>query len=206
MFEILWNIILGIVGGIISSVIVSRVFFLHGDNQKQLEQLSTNVNKISFIHGELTAFMKLVETIHDDDVEMRNRVEPYNNASDDEILASQKMMDDLQLGLLETLKEDVDKINIDLENLFLVDIEAQEIVRRCIEFVHDVRGMKHLSFATFDELGELRNKINEMFEGYVSQNKKRLTKQILKDPVMITLYIIVFALVIGAVVTRIFGI
>jgi len=43
----LWNVILGIIGGIISSVIVSRVFFLHEDNQKQLEHLSANVNKKS---------------------------------------------------------------------------------------------------------------------------------------------------------------
>ena len=206
MFDMLWNVILGIIGGIISSVIVSRVFFLHGDNQKQLDHLSANVNKISFIHGELTAFMKMVETIHDDDVEMRNRETPYDNASDDEIRASQKMMDDYQQGLLETLKEDLDKINIELENLFLVDIEAQGIVQHCIEFVHNIRCMNHLSFAAFDELGELRKKINEMFREYVSANKRRLIKQILKDPVMIALCVVVLVIVIGAVVAKTFGI
>lgn len=206
MFDILWNVILGIVGGIISSVIVSRVFFIHGDNQKQLEHLSTNVNKISFIHGELTAFMKLVESIHDDDVEMRNREVPYDNASDDEILASQKTMDDYQQRLLETLKEDVDKINIELENLFLVDIEAQEVVQHCIRFVHEIRGMNYLSFAAFDELGKQRNKINEMFREYVSNNKKRLLKQIVKDPVMVALCVIVLGIILGAVVAKAFGI
>lgn len=47
IFDILWNIILGVTGGIISSVIVSRVFLIQGDNQKQLELLETNINKIS---------------------------------------------------------------------------------------------------------------------------------------------------------------
>lgn len=206
MFEMLCNIILGIVGGIISSVIVSRVFLLHGDNQKQLERLSTNVNKVSFLHGELTAFMKVVETIHDDDIDLRNSVSPYDDATVDEILSSQKAMDDYQRGLLETLKEDVDKINIELENLFLVDTEAQDIVQCCVEFVHDIRNMNHLTFAMFDKLGELREKINEMFRDYVSANKKRLIKQILKDPVMITLCVVVLVIVIGAVVAKTFGI
>ena len=206
MFDILCNIILGIVGGIISSVIVSRVFLLHGDNQKQLERLSTNVNKISFLHGELTAFMKVVETIHDDDVDLRNRVSPYDDATVDEILSSQKAMDDYQQGLLETLKEDVDKINIELENLFLVDTEAHDIVQCCIEFVHDIRGMNHLTFAAFDKLGELREKINEMFREYVSANKKRLMKQILTDPVMIVLCIVVLVIVIGAIIAKNIGI
>ena len=206
MFDLLWNIILGIFGGIISSVIVSRVFFIHGDNQKQIEHLSTNVNKISFIHGELTAFMKLAESIHDDDVEMRNREAPYDNVSDDEILASQKTMDDYQQGLLETLKEDIDKINIELENLFCVDIEAQEVVQQCIIFVHKIRGMNYLSFAAFDELGKQRDTINEKFMEYVSNNKKRLLKQIVTDQVMITLCVIVFAIILGAVVAKIFGI
>ena len=89
IFDILWNVILGIVGGIISSVIVSRVFFLHGDNQKQLDHLSTNVCKINYLLGKLTAFMELAEAIHDDDIEMRNRVGLYEETTDDEILASQ---------------------------------------------------------------------------------------------------------------------
>ena len=206
MFEILFNIILGVVGGIISSVVVSRVFLLHGDNQKQMERLSINVNKISFLHGELTAFMKVVEAIHDNDTDMRNRVAPYDDASDDEILSSQKAMDDYQQGLLEMLKEDVDKINVELESLFLVDIEAQEIVQRCIEFVHDIRSMSYLSFAAFDELGEVHNIINERFLEYISKNKKHLVAQILKDPVIITSYVIVSVIVIGAIVAKVFGI
>ena len=58
----------------------------------------------------------------------------------------------------------------------------------------------------FDKLGELREKINEMFRDYVSANKKRLIKQILKDPVMITLCVVVLVIVIGAVVAKTFGI
>ena len=150
--------------------------------------------------------MKLAETIHDDDIELRNRIEPYVDASDAEIIASQKKMDDYQQWLLETLKEDVDKINIELDNLFLVDIEAQKIVQRCIEFVHDVRSMNYLSFAAFNSLGELRDKINTIFKEYVSQNKKRLTRKILKDPVMITLHFVILVIVIGAIVSKVCGI
>ena len=37
MFDVLWTILLGIVGGVISSVIVSRVFMIQGEYQQQVK-------------------------------------------------------------------------------------------------------------------------------------------------------------------------
>ena len=119
IFDILWNIILGVTGGIISSVIVSRVFLIQGDNQKQLELLETNINKISYIHGELSVIKKVAEIIHDQEIDMRNRAEPYAGASDAEILSSQRIMDDLQSEILGVLKKDIDKTNVELDHISL---------------------------------------------------------------------------------------
>ena len=71
--SVLWDISLGIISGVISSVIVSKVFLIYGDNQKQLEILETNINKIDFIHGELSAMKKVTEVFHDQEIDMRGQ-------------------------------------------------------------------------------------------------------------------------------------
>lgn len=151
IFDILWNIILGVTGGIISSVIVSRVFLIQGDNQKQLELLETNINKISYIHGELSVIKKVAEIIHDQEIDMRNRVEPYEGASDAEILSSQRIMDDLQSEILGVLKKDIDKTNVELDHIFLVNQEAIVVIKSCLDYVQKIQAMKNCSFAVFDE-------------------------------------------------------
>lgn len=206
IFDILWNIILGVTGGIISSVIVSRVFLIQGDNQKQLELLETNINKISYIHGELSVIKKVAEIIHDQEIDMRNRVEPYEGASDAEILSSQRIMDDLQSEILGVLKKDIDKTNVELDHIFLVNQEAMVVIKSCLDYVQKIQAMKNCSFAVFDELDKLWNNANKQFENYAISNKKRLLKQIATDRIMLVLYIIVFLIVIGAVAAKYLGI
>lgn len=206
IFDILWNIILGVTGGIISSVIVSRVFLIQGDNQKQLELLETNINKISYIHGELSVIKKVAEIIHDQEIDMRNRAEPYAGASDAEILSSQRMMDDLQSEILGVLKKDIDKTNVELDHIFLVNQEAMVVIKSCLDYVQKIQAMKNCSFAVFDELDKLWNNANKQFENYAISNKKRLLKQIATDRIMLVLYIIVFLIVIGAVAAKYLGI
>lgn len=36
IFNVLWTILLGVIGGIVSSLIVSRVFVIQGEYQQQL--------------------------------------------------------------------------------------------------------------------------------------------------------------------------
>ena len=194
IFDILWNIMLGVTGGIISSVIVSRVFLIQGDNQKQLELLETNINKISYIHGELSVIKKVAEIIHDQEIDMRNRAEPYAGASDAEILSSQRMMDDLQSEIL------------GLDHIFLVNQEAMVVIKSCLDYVQKIQAMKNCSFAVFDELDKLWNNANKQFENYAISNKKRLLRQIATDRIMLVLYIIVFLIVIGAVAAKYLGI
>ena len=206
VFEVFWNIILGVVGSIISSVIVSRVFLLQGDNQKQLEILEANVNKISYIHGELSVLRKVVEIIHDQDVNLRQRIAPYEEATDEDILDSQKTMDKVQCEILEMMKKDVDKTNVELGNLFLVNAEAMEVIRCCLEYVRKIQAMKNCSFASFDKLDVLYKNAKQQYETYAVSNRKRLIKQVISDPVMIVLYVIVLLIIVGAIISKIYGI
>lgn len=202
----LWNIFIGIFSGVISSIIVSKVFLIYGDNQKQLEILETNINKIDFIHGELSAMKKVTEVFHDQEIDMRSRANPYEGASDEEIITSQEMTDDLQKRILVMLKKDIDKINVELNHIFCVNQEAMVVIKSYSDYIRRIKKMKACTFSAYNEIDELWNRADKQFEKYARSNKKRLIKQILTDRFLIILCIIVLLIIVTTVITQILGI
>ena len=202
----LWNIFIGIFSGVISSIIVSKVFLIYGDNQKQLEILETNINKIDFIHGELSAMKKVTEVFHDQEIDMRSRANPYEGASDEEILSSQEMTDDLQKRILVMLKKDIDKINVELNHIFCVNQEAMVVIKSYSDYIRRIKKMKACTFSAYNEIDELWNRADKQFEKYARSNKKRLIKQIMTDPFLIVLCIFVLLIIVITVITQILGI
>lgn len=202
----LWNIFIGIFSGVISSIIVSKVFLIYGDNQKQLEILETNINKIDFIHGELSAIKKVTEVFHDQEIDMRSRANPYEGASDEEIITSQEMTDDLQKRILVMLKKDIDKINVELNHIFCVNQEAMVVIKSYSDYIRRIKKMKTCTFSAYNEIDELWNRADKQFEKYARSNKKRLIKQILTDRFLIILCIIVLLIIVTTVITQILGI
>lgn len=202
----LWNIFIGIFSGVISSIIVSKVFLIYGDNQKQLEILETNINKIDFIHGELSAMKKVTEVFHDQEIDMRSRANPYEGASDEEIITSQEMTDDLQKRILVMLKKDIDKINVELNHIFCVNQEAMVVIKSYSDYIRRIKKMKACTFSAYNEIDELWNRADKQFEKYARSNKKRLIKQILTDRFLIILCIVVLLIIVTTVITQILGI
>ena len=202
----LWNIFIGIFSGVISSIIVSKVFLIYGDNQKQLEILETNINKIDFIHGELSAMKKVTEVFHDQEIDMRSRANPYEGASDEEIITSQEMTDDLQKRILVMLKKDIDKIKVELNHIFCVNQEAMVVIKSYSDYIRRIKKMKACTFSAYNEIDELWNRADKQFEKYARSNKKRLIKQILTDRFLIILCIVVLLIIVTTVITQILGI
>ena len=202
----LWNIFIGIFSGVISSIIVSKVFLIYGDNQKQLEILETNINKIDFIHGELSIMKKVTEGFHDQEIDMRSRANPYEGASDEEIITSQEMTDDLQKRILVMLKKDIDKINVELNHIFCVNQEAMVVIKSYSDYIRRIKKMKACTFSAYNEIDELWNRADKQFEKYARSNKKRLIKQILTDRFLIILCIVVLLIIVTTVITQILGI
>lgn len=202
----LWNIFIGIFSGVISSVIVSKVFLIYGDNQKQLEILETNINKIDFIHGELSAMKKVTEVFHDQEIDMRSRANLYEGASDEEIISSQEMTDDFQKRILVMLKKDIDKINVELNHIFCVNQEAMVVIKSYSDYIRRIKKMKACTFSAYNEIDELWNRADKQFEKYARSNKKRLIKQILTDRFLIILCIIILLIIVTAAITQILGI
>lgn len=70
IFNTLWTIILGICGGIISSIIVSRVFMIQTDFQNQLQVVEQAIRRLSLISGYISAVKAVFEVSYDEDIKM----------------------------------------------------------------------------------------------------------------------------------------
>lgn len=55
VFNVMWTILLGVLGGIISSLIVSRVFFIQDEYQEQIKFVGRIIRKLGYIMGFLSA-------------------------------------------------------------------------------------------------------------------------------------------------------
>lgn len=49
VFNIFWTILLGVIGGIVSSLIVSRVFLIQGEYQQQLTFVAHIFRRLNYI-------------------------------------------------------------------------------------------------------------------------------------------------------------
>lgn len=80
-----------------------------------------------------------------------------------------------------------------------------KVIRCCLEYVRKIQSMQNCSFSSFDKLDVLYKNAKQQYETYVASNRKRLIKQIISDPVMIVLYVIVLLIIVGAIISKIYG-
>jgi len=84
IFEMLWNLILGISGGIISSIIVSRIFLIQGDFQNQLNSFELLLRKLGYTSGMLFGIRTVQEFSYDSDIEIHKEMEKEGLSTEDE--------------------------------------------------------------------------------------------------------------------------
>ena len=61
VFQLFWNLILGISGGIISGIIVSRIFLIQGDFQNQINSFDLLLRKLGYTSGMLLGIRTVQE-------------------------------------------------------------------------------------------------------------------------------------------------
>ena len=75
VFQLFWNLILGISGGIISGIIVSRIFLIQGDFQNQINSFDLLLRKLGYTSGMLFGIRTVQEFSYDSDIKMHNENE-----------------------------------------------------------------------------------------------------------------------------------
>lgn len=209
IFNMLLTIFLGIVGGIISSMIVSRVFLILSSYQEKYKTVETLMQHVNYISGFLMAIKTVLQISYDQDREIEKEKEKFGYKTDMEYYAAHKdkdwiSKDDLLNNFFNTVQV---KSNILSNNLLTVTTDAynREIMHTINEFVSLVSLMKEFSFSKLNEIEIKSDEISNLYIAYKNSYNKNVLKKIFKDKMIILLIAIIILIIILMIVCSIFG-
>ena len=200
MFDVLWTILLGIIGGVISSVIVSRVFMIQGEYQQQIKFVENIIRKLGIISGYLMACRGVFECSYDQDVLIENEMKEKGYKDEMEYYSAHKDKDWISVkDLLKTLKNEVSKTvestKKEIRNSDIQDKELSVLLREINEYLYDISSAKEFNFSTINQFEKSEKEILNMFDNCKRISGKQLIKLVLKDKLMFALYVLVGLLI-----------
>lgn len=201
MFEVLWTILLGIIGGIISSIIVSRVFMIQGEYRQQIKAVENIIGKLGLIAGYLEACRAVFELSYDENLRKKKEMQEKGYKSEMEYYYAHKDKD--WISVSETLKvfkshllKSVEMIREEILDLNIEEKDLAKLIGNIMNYTNDISPAKELDFSTINQLKKKQNEILNEFESCKQFSGKQLFRLILKDKVMIILYILVGIIVV----------
>lgn len=210
-FEVLFNLLVGVLGGIISSVIVSRVFLIQEEYQQQLRFVEQIIRKLGMLFGYFQAVKAVFEVDYDGELKMQQEMRQKGYKTEEEYYAANKDKDWIsKSALLNTFLVEMKKIiksaKEEIYNARIDDKQLTEILTLIIEHLSEINKIKEFSFSQLHELEKKQEEITNRYEEYQRVSGKQLIKLILKDKTMIVLYVLVAIIIVGAIVTHHLGI
>jgi len=193
MFNVLWTILLGIIGGVISSVIVSRVFMIQGEYQQQVKFVERIIKKLGVISGYLNACRAVFEASYDQDIRIENEMKEKGYKCEMEYYVANKDKDWISTrGILKTFKSHLlENAKAAIEEILNSDVTDEKLNGVLVDingYLHTIESVKELNFSIINGLKEEEKEILEKFETYKSVSGEQLIKLVLKDKIMIVLY------------------
>lgn len=192
MHSFLVNLLIGIIGGIYSSVIVSRVFLL----REELEEQLSNLRKKTYYFGTLAAFFDVTEMIlklqSDTSEEINEEIkqDPEYLKTHDIIHAS----DVIRTMKYEMLDKTVEKICQEDNPLILKRKQFIELRNETEKIVRKYKDIKQFKFKIVDESKKEIKELEQKYEVCLSKRNKYLFARIFKDKVMIVLCVLLIVL------------
>lgn len=210
MFNVLWTILLGIIGGIISSVIVSRVFMIQDEHRQQLKFVEGIMRKLGMIKGYLAACKVVFEVSYDEDIRIENEMKEKGYKSEMEYYSAHRekrwiSTDDLLGKFKSEILRIVDTLKTDVFNSNVEDKDLSDLMHLVMEYLHDISAIKELNFLSINQFEESEKKIINLFDDYKRISGKRFVKLVLEDKIMISLYILLGIIIISTCLTYFFG-
>lgn len=211
MFNVLWNILLGIVGGIISSVIVSRVFFIQGEYQQQTKFVDGIIRKLAMIRAYLSVCKSVFEVSYDEDIRIEEEMKDKGYRCEMEYYAAHKdknwiSVKDLLDKFKSTLLKVVETAEDEIENSNVTDKYLAEILCDISNYLHDISSTKELNFSALNRFEKSERLIFEKYDKSKRISGKQLLKLVVKDKVMIVLYILLCLIIAATVFSFALGI
>ena len=211
IFEVLFNFLVGIFGGIISGVIVSRVFFIQGEFQQQLRFVEQIVHKLGMLSGYFQVVKVVFEVDYDGELKMKQEMQQKGYKTEEEYYAANKEKDWIsKSALLNTFLGEIKKIikeaKEEICNKRIDDKQLTEILAITVEYLSEIDKIKEFSFSQIHEFEKKKDEIVNQYKTYRKVSGKQLTKLILKDKTMIVLYVLVVIIIVCTIVTHCMGI
>lgn len=172
IYSILLNLVIGIIGGIFSSIIVSRIFFITSDYKEQLARVQTRVEIMFNLSGSFFAGQILLSKGY-------SLNDGYKEKFENTLHDIQKNFDSM---IFDDLEPELNQIAIDLD-----------------DFVQAIRTDK-LNQEYIDQLDELLPIEADKFFTYRKKYKKILRKLILKDNILRILSVIFIITIVSTVI------
>lgn len=210
MFDVLWTILLGIIGGIISSVIVSRVFMIQGEYQQQVRFVESIVRKLGIISGYLLSCRVVFECSYDEDIRFENEKKEKGYKDEMEYYAAHKdkrwisVTDILNKFKSEALKNTND-VKEEILNSNIQDEELNLLLKDTNEHLHKISSAKEFNFSTINQFEGEAKEIFDRFDNCKRISNKKLIRLVLKDKLMIALYIFIALLILATYLAFTFG-
>ena len=192
MHSFLVNLLIGIIGGIYSSIIVSRVFLLREELEEQLNIL----RKKTYYFGTLTAFFDVTEMIlklqsdTSDEINEEIKQDPEYLKTHDIIRAS----DVIRTMKFEMLDKTVERICREDNPLVLKQKQFIELRNETEKIVRKYKDIKQFKFKTVDDSKKEIKELEQKYEVCLSKRNKYLFAKIFKDKVMIVLCVLLIVL------------
>lgn len=192
MHALLINLLIGIIGGIYSSVIVSRVLLIREKLEEQLEILKEK----SYYFGTLMAFFDVVETILKLQNDTSNEIEEeikknpaylktHNIISANDLIMSLKK---------ELLDNTIDVICHKEKTLVLKEKAFIELLRETEETIMNIKEINPYKFHEIDDSKKQIMELEEKYRACVKKKGRYLLGLIAKDKFIIVLIVLLIIL------------
>lgn len=163
-FEVVFNLLVGILGGVISSVIVSRVFLIQGEYQQELRFVEHIIRKLGMLSGYFQAVVAVFEVDYDGELKMQQEMRQKGYKSEREYYAANKdknwiSKSDLLSAFLTEVKKITKVAKEEIYNARIVDKELTAILNLIVGHLSEIDKIKEFSFSQLHELEKSKRKL-----------------------------------------------
>lgn len=198
MHDFLINLIIGIIGGVFSSIIVTRVFLIRSELEDQIEILRMT----EYRFGSLRAFFDVIEELlklsNDTSSEIEREIQrDPNYLKTHDIIHAKDAINSIKITLLDKTVNEIcnQDASFILKNKEYIKLQNETISKVC-----KYKEIKEFKFKTIDackiELQELEKKYNHCFNG----RRKEFVRLLISDKTLIVLALIFIVLCIFSVI------
>lgn len=206
IYNVLWTILLGVIGGIVSSLIVSRVFVIQGEYHQQLTFVAHILKKVNYISAYLQSAKAIFEVSYDQNLEIKREMQEKGYRTEMEYYAVHRDKDWIKKSdVLDLFKKEIDNtaktINSEMADSHVKDKTMIKLLHDIMEYTHEVSSVKELSFKSIESFTKTEQSLHERYDKCVKASGKTLCGLIVKDKLMIILFSLIVILLIGTIVT-----